>query len=91
MEIEGILTHILERKEGTSSRGTQWVQQDIVIETLDDYPKNICLQCRGSLTRQIPTLTIGQKYLFSFDIDAREWKGRYFNIITCKTINNLRE
>nr|CAI9751764.1 hypothetical protein AZFZUZMX_AZFZUZMX_CDS_0043 [Caudoviricetes sp.] len=91
MEIIGKVKHILPITGGKSAKGLRWINQDVVIQTLGDYPKHICLQFRGSLIRQVSTLQTGKKYLFHFDIEARKWQGKYFNTITCRAVSFLKE
>lgn len=91
MEIQAIAKEIFELKSGTTSRGNTWKQQDILIETLDEkYPKKMVLQCRGRSVEDLSHVTIGCKYQFSFDIDANEWRGRWFNTLCCHDISPIQ-
>lgn len=89
MEIQAILKEILPKRSGTSASGRTWEQQSIVVETEGQYPKHACLDCKGKVMEYLANLQVGTKYQFHFDIDAREWQGKYFNTITCWKIDNV--
>lgn len=79
MEIEGKIIVVLPAREGVSSRGTQWKSQDFVIETHEQYPKKCCFNVFGSDKIQLFNIRSGEELRVSFDIDAHEYQGRWFN------------
>ena len=62
------------------STGNQWRKQEFVLETIETYPKKMCFQLFGEKIDQFP-VEVGQCYTVSFDINAREYNGRWFNSI----------
>lgn len=78
MEIEGKIIAVLPAREGVSSRGTNWKSQDYVIETHEQYPRKCCFNVFGDRIAQF-NIQIGQELRVSFDIDAHEYQGRWFN------------
>lgn len=81
MEIEGRIIAVLPAREGTSSRGTQWKSQDYVIETHEQYPRKCCFNVFGSDRIAQFNIQPGEELRISFDIDAHEYQGRWFNSI----------
>ena len=79
MEISGKVIAILPLATGEGKNGT-WRSQDFVIETLDQYPKKVCLNCFGDKINLMPN--IGDEINAGFDIESREYNGRWFT--SCK-------
>lgn len=80
MELQGKVVAIMPRKKGTSARG-EWEAQDFVIETHDAYPRHMVFSVFGAERLQRFDIRMDQEIVVSFDIDAREWNGRWFNSI----------
>lgn len=69
-------------KSGTSaSTGNPWKVQSYVIETHDQYPKKMCFDVFGEDKIKTFNIQIGQELTVSFDIDAHEYNGRWYNSI----------
>ena len=79
MELTGKVIAVLDPKSGTSKSGNKWEAQEYVIETHDQYPRKMCFDVFGSEKIQQFNIQIGEELTVSFDIDAREWNGRWFN------------
>lgn len=78
MEIQGKVIAVLEEVNGTSQRtGNQWRKNQFVIETHDQYPKKSAFDVWNDLVDKIPA--VGTEVNVYFDIEANEWKGKYFN------------
>lgn len=81
MELEGKIIFALEPKTGTSSRG-EWKVQEFVLETLDgQFSRKMVFSVFGEERLQRFNIQVGQDVKVSFDIDAREYNGRWFNSI----------
>jgi len=76
MEIKGKIIAILPVQTGQGKNG-MWRNQDAVIETDGQYPKKICFNLWGDKIDQYP-MQIGQKVNVSFDIDSKEYNGKWF-------------
>ena len=81
MELAGKVIAVLPPKSGTSRNGNEWTVQEYVIETHDQYPRRMCFDVFGADKIQQFNIQIGEELNVSFDIDAREWQGRWFNSI----------
>lgn len=81
MELAGRVIAVLEPKGGTSRNGNEWKVQEYVIETHDQYPRRMCFDVFGDDKIKQFNIQVGEELNVSFDIDAREWQGRWFNSI----------
>ena len=80
MEISGKIIAALEARKGTSQRtGNTWMSQDFVIETHEQYPKRCVFNVFGEDRLKEFNIAVGDELTVSFDIDAHEYQGRWFN------------
>ena len=79
-EITGKIIAVLPTKSGTSARGTQWSSQTAVIETHEQYPKRVAFDVLGDKITEF-NLRVGEEVTVSFDINAREYNGKWFNSV----------
>lgn len=80
MELQGKIITALPAKTGTSARG-EWKVQEYVVETHDAYPKKMVFSVFGDDRILRFNIQVGQEVTVSFDIDAHEYNGRWFNSI----------
>ena len=82
MEITGKIIAVLDKRSGTSQRtGNTWASQEYVLETHDQYPRRCLFNVFGEDKIANMNIQIGEELTVSFDIDAREYNGRWFNDI----------
>lgn len=79
MEISGKIIAVLPIATGQGKNGT-WRSQDYVLETADQYPKKVCFNLFGDKIDQFP-IAIDEVVNVSFDIDSKEYNGRWFTNI----------
>ena len=80
MEVIGKIFAALPEVSGTSQGGKQWKKREYVLETLETYPKKIFFDFFGDKADQFP-LTVGQTIKLFFDIESREYNGRWYTNI----------
>lgn len=80
MEITGKIIHDLGEMSGVSKAGNSWKKHEYVLETKDSYPKQVHFDFFGERADQYP-LSIGDDIKLSFDIESREYNGRWFTSI----------
>lgn len=80
MEIKGKIIHKLDAVSGTSQKGNAWKKQEYVLETQDSFPKKVFFDFFGERADQYP-LNIGDVITLSFDIESREYNGRWYTSI----------
>ena len=83
MEITGKIIVALEPRSGVSNNtGNPWKMQSFVLETTtEQYPRRCVFDVFGEDRLNQFNIQVGQEYTVSFDIDAREYQGRWFNSI----------
>lgn len=82
MELTGKIIHAGEPRGGQSQRtGNPWKSQDFVVETHEQYPKKCVFTVFGEDRLRQFNIKVGDEVTVSFDIDAHEWNGRWFNDI----------
>ena len=80
MELQGKVIAVLPARSGVSARG-EWKSQSFVIETHDSFPRKMVFDVFGEERLTRFTILLGQEVNVSFDIDAHEYNGRWFNNI----------
>lgn len=80
MELQGKIIAALEPRSGVSARG-EWKMQEFVVETHESYPHKMMFSVFGADRLQRFNIQQGQEVLVSFDINAREYNGRWYNDI----------
>ena len=82
MELTGKIIAVMEARGGVSSRtGNQWKVQEFVLEVPGQYVRHMLFSVFGEDRLNQFNIQQGQDYTVSFDIDAREYNGRWFNEI----------
>ena len=77
MELKAKLVELLPVQSGTGKTGTEWKKQDIIVETAGQYPKKVCVTIWGDKADE-SILQIGNELTISFDIESREYNGRWY-------------
>ncbi len=80
MELQGKVIAVLPARSGVSARG-EWKSQSFVIETHDNFPRKMAFDVLGEERLTRFNIQLGQEVNVSFDIDAHEYNGRWFNNI----------
>lgn len=80
MELQGKVIALLPARSGVSARG-EWKSQSFVIETHDSFPRKMVFDVFGEERLTRFNIQLGQEVNVSFDIDAHEYNGRWFNNI----------
>ena len=82
MEITGKIIAVLPANSGTSARtGNPWMSQTYVIETQGQYPKKLAFDVFGEERIKQFNIKQGEELTVSFDFDAHEYNGRWFNSV----------
>lgn len=83
METSGVIIAETGVREGVSKSGRQWKMAGYVLETLEAYPKRVFFEVSDGDAGRIARLAIkqGKRMTIFFDVDAREYEGRWFNTV----------
>jgi len=78
MEIKGTIIAALPETSGVSKAGNQWKKKEYVLENTDSqYPRKVAFTCFGDNADKI-NLQVGQVATVYFDIESREYNGRWY-------------
>lgn len=80
MEITGKIILALPEMSGVSKNGNNWKKREYVLETMETYPRKVLFDFFGERADQYP-LNVGEIIKLSFDIESREYNGRWFTSI----------
>ncbi len=82
MELAGKIIAVLEARGGVSkTTGNSWKSQEYVIETHEQYPRRMCFNVFGEDKITQMNIQVGDELNVFFDINAREYQGRWYNDI----------
>ena len=82
MEITGKIIAVLPERGGVSQRtGSEWKLGQYVLETSEQYPRKMVFEVFGADRIAQFNIQVGETMTVSFDIDAHEYQGRWFNSI----------
>jgi len=76
MELKAKLVQLLPLQSGEGKNGP-WKKQDIILETDGQYPKKVCVSIWGDKIN-VNQLQLGNQLTVSFDIESREFNGRWY-------------
>jgi len=81
MEITGRILEVLPKVTGTNKSGNPWQKQEFILEVQGgQYPKKALMGIWGDKVDQFQVQK-GEDVTVSFDIDCREYNGRWYNDI----------
>ena len=84
MEITGILVKQTSLREGVSkTNGNPWKIAEYLVEIPGQYPRHIAFRVSDGQVGRIARFDslVGKTVTVSFDIDAHEYEGRWYNEI----------
>ena len=77
MEITGQLIKLLPVQTGTGQKGN-WIKQEFVVETMDQYPKKVCMGAWGDIAAGMDQYSPGEKLKISFNPESREYNEKWY-------------
>ncbi|MCX6179520.1 MAG: DUF3127 domain-containing protein [Chlorobiales bacterium] len=89
MQLTAKLTAILPEQTGAGKNGP-WKKQDIIVETDGQYPKKVCISLWGEkFDRNL--LRVGNRLTISFDIESREFNGKWYTDVKAWKIESVND
>lgn len=79
MQLTARLVQVLPAQTGQGKNG-EWRKQDIILETDGQYPKKVCVTVWGDKLNHL-SLNAGDVLTVDFDIESREYNGKWYNDI----------
>ena len=86
MEIIGKVVQLGTLTEGNSPRGP-WKKQELIIETLEQFPKKVCLMCWNERVNDANSFFVGQTIKAQIRIESREFNGKWYTDVTAFRID----
>lgn len=81
MEIKGTIIAALPEVSGVSKSGNAWKKREYVLENTEgQFPRKVAFTCFGDNADKIQ-LQVGQVATVYFDIESREYMGRWYTDI----------
>lgn len=81
MEIVGKIISVLPEQSGIAKNGNPWKVQAYVLETTEQYPRKVHFEIFGEDRIKQNPCAIDQLVTVSFDIESREFNGRWYTSI----------
>ena len=90
MELAGRVIAVLEARSGLAkSTGNPWMIQDYVIETHEQFPRRMVFNVFGEEKIKQLNIQLGEEINVFFDINAREYQGRWYNDIRAWRVDRV--
>jgi len=89
LEVKGKIMQILPLNSGVSKAGKEWQKQEFVIETQDQYPKQVCFTLFNDKISLINGLENGTEVNVAFSVESREFSGRWYHNINAWRIDRV--
>src|SRR5665811_1041510 len=89
LSVKGKIQQILKAESGVSRAGKEWQKQEFVIETEEQFPKKVCFTLFGDKTSLIDGLSSGEEVEVSFNLESREYNGKWFHNINAWKIDKV--
>ncbi len=87
LSVKGKIEQILKPESGVSRAGKEWNKQEFVIETDEQFPRKVCFTLFGDKTSLISGFAPGTEVEVSFNLESREYNGKYFHNINAWKID----
>lgn len=87
MEIKGRINQILPVSSGVSKAGNEWKKQEFVVQTDEQFSKTVCFTLFGDKIAMLNGLQPGTEVNVSFDVESREFSGRWYHNINAWKID----
>lgn len=82
MELKGKIINVLEERSGVAkASGKPYRVAQYVLETIEQYPKKMMFEVFGEERINQMNIQVGEELTVSFDIDSREYNGKWYNQI----------
>lgn len=85
----GKIIAVLSERELNTKNGVNKIKEYVIEEVEGQYPKKMCFEIYGTDRIQKFNLQLGDLVEICFNVDAREYQGRWFNSIRAWKANKL--
>jgi hypothetical protein len=81
LQLKGKVEKIYDIQSGVSKAGNEWKKQEFVIETDDSFARKVCFTLFNDKISLAQGLTPGKVVNVSFNVESREYNGKWFHNI----------
>jgi hypothetical protein len=89
MELSGKILQKLSLQTGTGKNG-EWKKQEYIIESKGHVPRKVCFSLWGDKINQFD-LKEGEEVTVAFDLESREYNGRWYTDVRAWKITSTSE
>lgn len=90
--LEGKITEVFPSQSGTSKAGNEWKKKEFVVETIEQKPKKVLFTLFGDRVDNLADVVVIDKMVsVSFDIESREYNGRYFTNCNAYNVDRISD
>ena len=87
LEVSGKIFKILNLETGEGKNG-QWKKRTFVIETEEQYPKKVALDCWGDLAEIVQSsYSVGDRVTAGINFESRDFKDKWYTSIKAWKLN----
>ncbi len=80
LELIGKLIQVNQEIVGKSARG-DWKKRDMIVETIEQFPKKVCISCFGDKADQVANYQPGTELRIAFNLESREFNSKWYSDI----------
>lgn len=77
MQVAGKIIHLLPVQTGTGRNG-EWIKQEFILETQEQYPKKICISTFGLLATSMDSYSQDDEIIAYYNLESREYNERWY-------------
>ncbi|GAA4450558.1 DUF3127 domain-containing protein [Nibrella saemangeumensis] len=88
LELTGKLVKVMPEVTGQGKNGA-WNKQEFVIETIDQFPKKVCMTAWGEKANDLKQFTNGDTLKVTVNIESREYNDRWYTDVRAWRIELL--
>ena len=89
MKIKGKFKKLLKLESGVSKAGKEWKKQSFILDTLNEYNPDLCIDTFGERLNDIQNIDEGTLIECDINISSREWKEKWFTSASLFKIRKL--
>ena len=89
MDFEARVISFVGETTGTNKAGKLWKKKEWVVETPGQYPHKVKVQAFNDRADSL-NLQLDQSYIFSVDLDSREFNGRWYTDVTIFRVQEMQ-
>lgn len=91
LSVKGKVEQVLKMESGVSRAGKEWKKQEFILETDEQFPRKVCFTLFGDKVDMINSVGQGQEVEVSFNIESREYNGRWFTNVNAWKIDRVSQ